>query len=89
MLLAKIGGIAIMIWFYVTAKDNNLPAVQWAISGLIGYWLVWWIVKLFIASPFLEVLHGNVLASQVPALLAFAAGFMIRKKFLLGSIKSE
>jgi len=89
MLLAKIGGIAIMIWFYVTAKDNQLPAIKWAISGLIGYWLVWWIVYLFIKSPVMEVLHGNMLAIHIPALFAIAAGFLIRKKFLLGSIKTE
>ncbi len=89
MLLAKIGGIAIMIWFFITAKDNNLPAIQWSISGLIGYWLVWWIATLLIASPFMEVLHGNILASQVPAVLAIVAGILIRKKYLLGSIKTD
>ena len=39
--LAIFAGIAVLVWFYLTAKEKGEHRFNWAIVGLIGYWLVW------------------------------------------------
>ncbi len=34
LLLAKFAGIAVLVWFYLTAKEKGEPAIKWAIIGL-------------------------------------------------------
>ena len=94
MLLAKIAGILILIWFFITAKNHHLPAIQWAIIGLIGYWLTWWLVTLTLANPLQEAFQHDspsliLLIRQLPALAAIAVAMIIRSKFLLGSTDQE
>lgn len=94
MLLAKIAGIIMLVWFYQTAKKHDENPIKWAITGLIGYWLVWWIVTLSIANPMLETFEKSSVAvlliiRQLPALAAIAAAIFIRKKFLVGPAESE
>lgn len=94
MLLAKIAGIVMLVWFYQTAKKQGENPIKWAITGVIGYWLVWWIMTLSIANPLLETFEKSsvamlLLIRQLPALAAIAAAIFIRKKFLIDSADSE
>ncbi len=52
LFLAKFAGIAVLVWFYLTAKDKGEQPFKWAIVGLIGYWIAWWAVKLTVVSRF-------------------------------------
>ena len=87
LLLAKFAGIAVLVWFYLTAKEKGEPAIKWAIIGLIGYWITWWALRLTVVDG----LSGGALSRspitafivfQIPALAAIAAAFFIRKKLL-------
>ncbi|MGR9114406.1 MAG: hypothetical protein ACU85E_01470 [Gammaproteobacteria bacterium] len=94
MLLAKIAGIAMLVWFYQTAKKQGENPIKWAITGVIGYWLVWWIVTLSIANPLLETFEKSsvallLLIRQLPAIAAIVAAIFIRKKFLVEPAESE
>ncbi|CAA9890419.1 conserved membrane hypothetical protein [Candidatus Methylobacter favarea] len=86
LLLAKIAGIIVLVWFYMTAKEKGEQPFKWAIIGLIGYWLTWWIVNLSIVSFLRPHLIENFTAvfilAQVPALCAIGAAVLIRKKLL-------
>jgi hypothetical protein len=84
--LAKFAGIAVLVWFYLTAKEKGASPINWAITGLIGYWITWWAVKLTVVSAlsgmFAKNPTGTFLLLQVPALCAIGAAFLIRKKLL-------
>ncbi len=88
LLFAKFAGIAVMVWFYLAAKKNAQPPIQWAIIGLIGFWLAWWGVKLTFLVPLVGLAGKNAtgvfLLTQIPALVGIAAAFFIRKKLLAG-----
>lgn len=92
MLLAKIVGFFFLWWFYTTAKKLELPAIQWAVIGLIGYWLAWGMATLLVANPLLDAFAhssiGLLLAiRQIPAIIAIVSTIFIRHKFLLGKAK--
>jgi len=84
--LAKLCGILILIWFYMTAKKQGGPVLNWSIIGLIGYWLTWWLAKMLILSPLAGSVtpHSTfeILFTQVPVLFSLAACFFIRKKLI-------
>ncbi|MFZ2726959.1 MAG: hypothetical protein WAX77_11955 [Methylococcaceae bacterium] len=86
LFFAKVAGIAVLVWFYLTAKNNNQSAIQWAIIGVIGYWITWWLVKLTVVAVLTPLVAksfaGTVAVVQIPALVALAAAFFIRKKLL-------
>jgi len=86
LLLAKFAGIAVLVWFFVTAKQQGEPAYKWAIIGLIGYWVAWWAVRLTVISPLAGLFSKNGMAiflvTQIPAVCAVIAAFFIRKKML-------
>jgi hypothetical protein len=90
LLLAKFAGIAVLVWFYLTAKEKGEQPVKWAVIGLIGYWITWWALRLTIV----EGLSGGALSRnpttaflifQIPALCAIGAAFLIRKKLISDS----
>jgi len=84
--LAKFAGIAVLVWFYLSAKEKGASPINWAITGLVGYWITWWAVKLTVVSALLGVVAknptGTFLLLQIPALCAIGAAFLIRKKLL-------
>ncbi|MDD5411217.1 MAG: hypothetical protein PHF31_07355 [Methylobacter sp.] len=86
LLLAKFAGIAVLVWFYLTAKEKGEQPVKWAIVGLIGYWIAWWAVNLTVVSPLTGFFHKNgtaiFMVTQLPAICAVCAAFLIRKKML-------
>ncbi len=94
MLLAKLAGFFFLWWFYSTAKKQGVPAIQWAIIGLIGFWLAWWISTLAVANPLLDMFAhssiGVLLAiRQIPAILAIVITIFIRQRFLLSANSEE
>ena len=91
--LAIFGGIAVLVWFYLTAKERGEERFKWAIIGLIGYWIAWWAVKLTVVNALSGlVAKSPMLASIViliPALCAIAAAFLIRKKLIADADAAE
>lgn len=86
LLLAKFAGIAVLVWFYLTAKEKGEPPVKWAIIGVIGYWISWGAAHLIFSSVmkslFIKSFTVVFIVAQVPALCAIGAAFLIRKKLL-------
>jgi hypothetical protein len=86
LFLAKLAGIAVLVWFYLTAKEKGEQPFKWAIIGLIGYWIAWWAIKLTVVAALTGLVAKSAtmtfLLIQIPALCAIAAAFLIRKKLL-------
>ncbi len=84
--LARFAAIAVLVWFYLSAKKNGASPMNWAITGLIGYWIAWWGVKLTVVSSLASMVAknpmGTFLLVQVPALCAIGAAILIRKKLI-------
>lgn len=91
LLLAKLAGILILVWFYMTGKENGEPPVKWAVIGLIGYWLTWWAIKLTIvdglAGMVAKSAAGTFALLQIPAFAGIAAALLIRKKLIADAKK--
>jgi hypothetical protein len=86
LFLAKFAGIAVLVWFYLTAKDKGEQPLKWAIIGLIGYWIAWWAVRLTVVSALSGLVAKSAIMTfvviQIPALCAIAAAVLIRKKLI-------
>lgn len=86
LLIAKLVALAIVIWFYVTASDAGEPPVKWAVIGLIGYLIAWFILDLTVAGPLSSAVGKKGMADfiidQIPAIGGLAAAYFIRKKLL-------
>lgn len=91
--LAKFAGIAILVWFYLTAKDKGQPAFKWALIGLIGYWLTWWLVNLSvlhtIGDMFARSAASLFMVMQIPAIAGICASFFIRKKLIANAAQES
>ena len=91
--LARFAAIAVLVWFYMSAKENGQPPINWAITGLIGYWITWWAVKLTVVSALAGMVAknptGTFLLVQIPALCAICAAFLIRKKLLADAAEKD
>lgn len=88
MLLAKITGIIILVWFYQTAKNQGENPIKWAITGVIGYWLIWWILVKAVANPILDSTHSDsvvflLFIRHIPMFAAIAGAALVRYKFLV------
>ncbi|MGZ5011373.1 MAG: hypothetical protein ACXV74_10480 [Methylobacter sp.] len=77
----------------MSAKEKGEPPINWAIIGLIGYWIAWWAVKLTVVSALSGMVAksatGTFLLVQIPALCAIGAAFLIRKKLLADAAKKD
>lgn len=86
LFLAKVGAIAVLVWFYLSAQKQNQPPVKWAIIGLIGYWLTWWLVKLsvigILPSSLTRTAVMGFVVMQIPALCALLASYFIRQNLV-------
>jgi membrane-bound metal-dependent hydrolase YbcI (DUF457 family) len=96
-LLAKLGAVAIIVWFYMTAKEKGENPTKWAVVGFIGYCLSALLGYFAVYKPLSAVFitHGTassplmvMLISQVPAVVALLAAVLIRKK-LIASIPEK
>lgn len=94
MLFAQIAGIVMLVWFYQTAKKLGEKPMNWAVIGLIGYWLTWWIVKLSFKMLNLDGLAGSsgflkIIIIMAPAIAAILATLFIRKKYLVDAAEAK
>lgn len=93
LFLAKFAGIAILAWFYFTAKEKGQPTFQWALIGLIGFWLTWWLVKLSVLHTIGDMFVKNAVSlfivMQIPAIAGICACYFIRKKLLANAAQDS
>ncbi len=91
LLTAKFAGILIMIWFYLTGKKAEEQGIKWAIIGVVGYWLTWWLADLLILDALVGTVKGGsaFLVTQIPVLISIVVSFFIRKKLLAEAEKNE
>jgi hypothetical protein len=86
LLLAKLAALGVIIWFYMTADKNGQPPVKWAVIGLVGYIIAWFLVDFVIDNALSAVLAkkggGVFILGQIPALGGLLAAHFIRKKLL-------
>ncbi len=91
--LARFAAIAVLVWFYLSAKEKGESPINWAITGLIGYWIAWWAVKLTVVSGLTSMVAknptGTFLLIQIPALCAIGAAILIRKKLIADADKKS
>ncbi|MGR9014431.1 MAG: hypothetical protein ACU83U_12375 [Gammaproteobacteria bacterium] len=77
----------------MTAKEKGESPINWAITGLIGYWITWWVVKLTLVSSLMGMVAKNptgaFLIYQIPALCGIGAAFFIRKKLLANAAEKN
>lgn len=79
MLLAKIAAVAILIWFFHSAKENGQEPFKWAIIGFIGFGITWEAAHLITDA----MTENRAIASTLPAGIATFGAWLIRKKLLL------
>ena len=93
LFLAKLAGVAILVWFFLTAKSQGEQPYKWAIIGLIGYWTTWWAIKLTVVTALAGLVAKSAtmtfLLVQIPALCAIAVAFLIRKKLLADIVEKK
>jgi hypothetical protein len=95
LFLAKLGGILVLIWFYLTGKKLGETPVRWAIIGLVGYWVSWWLGEELILSNLEGMFSKNpvmiFLVTQIPVVCGLVAVFFVRKKLIkdLGKVDNS
>ncbi len=86
-------GIAVLAWFYLTAKKIGEEPIKWVVIGMIGYWLACWIIKLtlvkVLSGSIAKMGAGRVIMAQMPALFGLVAAFFIRKKLLADAGRTD
>lgn len=91
--LVKIGAIAIIFWFYQSAKKYGENSTKWAVVGLIGYCLVaalsYFAVFKLVPITFIKSGLAGFLVTQVPALIAICASVLIRKRLIAASVEEK
>ena len=78
MLLAKIVAVAILVWFFHTAKENGQEPFKWAIIGLVGFGITWEAAHLLTDA----LTENRMIASTLPAVIAAAGAWIIRQKLI-------
>ncbi len=93
LFLAKLAGIAVLVWFFLSAKSQGEQPYKWAIIGLIGFWITWRAIKLTVVTALAGLVAKNAtmtfLLVQIPALCAIAVAFLIRKKLLADIVEKK
>ncbi len=84
MLLAKIAAVAILVWFFHSAKENGQEPFKWAIIGLIGFAITWEGLHLLTDA----LTENRAIASTLPAVVATIIAVFIRQK-LISDAKKE
>jgi hypothetical protein len=86
-MLSSIAAILIAVWFYYTAHRTGRPAIMWAVSGVVVYFLAALIWTLLVTPSIKDLAsHGQsgVLVFIVRyAYILFAAACAILLNFLL------
>ena len=86
-MLAKIAAIIVLVWFYRTAVKIGENGIQWAIIGVIGFFLAAFITHFGVVDPISKYALGQKtpagLITQLPAFVGLAVAYLIRKMYLL------
>lgn len=87
-MIEKLLAIITVLWFYHSAKYVGEKAIQWAVIGLIGFFLSALIMHFVIAEPILESMTNpskmiRFLFANLPGITGFFVAFLIRRKYLL------
>jgi hypothetical protein len=86
LLLTKLAALGVIIWFYLSADKNGEPPVKWAVIGLIGYVLAWFLVDLILdnalSAATAKSKGGSFIIGQFPVLGGLIAAYFIRKKLV-------
>jgi len=93
LLLAKLAGILVLVWFYITGKKLGEPPLKWAVIGLVGYWLAWWLGNKIILSSLVGMFSKSsvlvFLVTQIPVACGLVVAFFVRKKMMKDSNITE
>ncbi len=89
LILAKVLAIAVLVWFYSTAREKGEPAINWAVTGFIGYAIVWGLIYALINKLFGVSAKGSFVIMQIPALCAIATTYFIRQKLCSNAAEKE
>ena len=85
-ILSKLVGILVLVWFYRSGKKVGAPAIKWAVIGLIGYALAYFLVRETILELFIGIPSKNstliFLVVQIPVVFGAIAAFFVRKKLI-------
>lgn len=86
LFLAKLAGILVLIWFYLTGKKLGESPLGWAGIGLLGYWIAWWLGEEIILSN-LEGMFSKspvmiFLVTQIPVVCGVVVAFFVRNKLI-------
>ncbi len=86
LLITKLIALGVVIWFYMSADKAGQSPVKWAVIGLIGYVIAWFLFDKIITDPLSAKISkkgiGIYLAYQIPAMGGLVAAYFIRKKLL-------
>ncbi len=58
-MLGGVIAVLIAVWFYRTADSKGAPGVQWAIAGLLAFYIPNFIWSLLVAKTMLQNLHAQ------------------------------
>ena len=63
-MLGGVVAIVFAIWFYRSAEARGLPAIPWALAGIVAYYVPNFIWSLVVAKPWLATLHAQNAAAM-------------------------
>jgi RsiW-degrading membrane proteinase PrsW (M82 family) len=93
LLLAKILAVAVVVWFYLAAQEHKQPPIKWAVIGLIGYLLGWFLTKgllhILLPASASRTLVMGFLVVQIPAVCGAFAAFLIRGKLISDAVNQD
>lgn len=93
LLLANVAGVAMLVWFYLAAQEHKKSGVEWAIIGLVGYWLVWWLVNMLLSGMIPAAMARTAtmlffIVKQIPALCGIFVAYLIRQKLISDAVNN-
>ncbi|MCK4841947.1 MAG: hypothetical protein KAT04_08695 [Methylococcales bacterium] len=86
LILAKLSAILVLVWFYLTGKTQGQNAIKWAVIGLVGYWLAWWLSNKLILSMLVGMFSKSLtmvfIITQIPVVCGVVVAYFVRKKLI-------
>ncbi len=93
LLLAKLAGVLVLVWFYLAGKKQGENAIKWAVIGLIGYWIAWWLGNKLILSLLVGMFSKSTtivfLVTQIPVVCGVVFAFFVRNKLIKDAEKAD
>jgi hypothetical protein len=93
LILMKALAVVVLIWFFSSAKEKGASPMNWAITGLVGYLIVWALVRYTLVAALWKAVEKNAtmgfMLVQIPALCAIAAAYFIHKKLIANAAEQN